>query len=60
MGKLTEDDLDAIDAGRNRLEDRVHNRYGFAGITFTKRLMVGSAGKRWSTGTKRTDIATKQ
>ena len=29
-GKLTDDDLAAIDGRRNRLEDRIHKRYGFA------------------------------
>jgi uncharacterized protein YjbJ (UPF0337 family) len=28
--KLTDDDLNAIDGQRNRLEDRIHQRYGFA------------------------------
>jgi len=28
--KLTEDDLDAIDGQRDRLEYRIHKRYGFA------------------------------
>ena len=29
-GKLSEGDLDAIDGRRNRLEDRISKRYGFA------------------------------
>jgi len=29
-GKLSDADLDAIDAQRNRLEDRITKRYGFA------------------------------
>jgi uncharacterized protein YjbJ (UPF0337 family) len=29
-GKLTDEDLDAIAGRRNRLEDRIHKRYGFA------------------------------
>jgi uncharacterized protein YjbJ (UPF0337 family) len=29
-GKLTDDDLDVINGRRDRLEDRIHKRYGFA------------------------------
>ena len=29
-GKLTDDDLDAINGRRDRLEDAIHLRYGFA------------------------------
>jgi uncharacterized protein YjbJ (UPF0337 family) len=28
--KLTDEDLDAIDGQRDRLEDSIHKRYGFA------------------------------
>ena len=28
--KLTDEDLDSIKGQRNRLEDRIHERYGFA------------------------------
>ena len=28
--KLTDEDLDSIKGQRNRLEDRIHKRYGFA------------------------------
>jgi uncharacterized protein YjbJ (UPF0337 family) len=28
--KLTEDDLNSIDGQRNRLEETIHKRYGFA------------------------------
>jgi uncharacterized protein YjbJ (UPF0337 family) len=60
-GKLTDDDLDAIDGRRNRLEDRIHWRYGFAADHVRKEI---DDWLRWQslkslhpgTGAKHTDV----
>jgi uncharacterized protein YjbJ (UPF0337 family) len=60
-GKLTDGDLDAIEGRRNRLEDRIHTRYGFAADHVRKEI---DDWLRWQslksrhpgTGAKRTDL----
>ena len=60
-GKLTDDDLDAINGRRNQLEDRIHRRYGFAADHVRKEI---DDWLRWQTiksqhpgtGTKRNDV----
>jgi len=60
-GKLTDTDLDAIRGRRDRLEARIHERYGFAADHVRKEVddwlrWQPAKSRHAHTGAKRTDL----
>ena len=43
--RLSDDDLDAINGGRERLEDKIHGTMGSPSITSARRSTIGSNGR---------------